>query len=146
MSRKFLPLALACSALLVLALALPALSGTPQRVFANIATDDVNKAAMAIKFTHAAMKQQGVAATVFFNVYGVRLVNKNVPSPVYPTGQSIHQMLEEFMADGGTVLACPMCMKNVGGMQQTDLIAGVKSKPGAGVEAAMAPDTVVLSY
>ncbi len=144
MLRK--PFLAAFAALLVLTLTVPALCGTPQRVFTNISTDDVNRAAMAIKFTHAAMKAKDVRATLFFNVSGVRLVNKGVPSPVYPTGESIRQMLEAFMADGGTVLACPMCMKNVGGMTPQDLLPGVESKAGAGMEAAMAPDTVVLSY
>lgn len=118
----------------------------PTRVVSNITTDDVNRAAMAIKFTQAAMENNGAQGVLFFNVYGVHLVNKAVPSPVYATGQSIHQMLEEFMAAGGSVLACPMCMKNVGGMSQADLLAGVHAKKGAGLAAVTTPDTLVLSY
>lgn len=134
------------AAALVVTLALPAAAGAPERVVANITTDDVNRAAMAVKFTHAAMKQKGLQATLFFNLYGVRLVNRHVPSPIYPTGDSIHQLLASFMADGGKVLACPMCMKNVGGMTNADLLQGVEAAPGEGLDAVTAEDTLVLSY
>jgi predicted peroxiredoxin len=127
-------------------LAISAGAGQPQKVFTNVSTDDVNKAAMAVKFTHGLMKSKGMPATLFFNVYAVRLVNRYVPSPVYPTGQSLQQMLDAFMKDGGTVLACPMCMKNVGGMTTADLYPGVNAMEGGGANAASQPDTMILSY
>ncbi|AMK11731.1 hypothetical protein [Pseudodesulfovibrio indicus] len=127
-------------------LASTAFAGEPKRVFTSVTTDDVNKAAMAIKFTHNIMKNKGVKATLFFNVYGVLLVNDNIPSPIYPSGQSIQDLVKAFIADGGVVLACPMCMKNVGGMTKADLMAGVLSDEGAGVNAAVLPDTLALSY
>lgn len=132
--------------LLLPTLAPTALAENPERMVTSVTTSDVNRAAMAIKFTHGAMKKQGVAATLFFNVDGVRLVNKNIPSPKYASGESIQSMLMAFMQDGGRVLACPMCMKNVGGMTNADLIAGVQSKPGAGQQAMFEDDTLVLSY
>ncbi len=136
-----------CSALLLtLLLALPALAGPPARIMTSVTTDDVNRAAMAIQFTHAAMKSKGLPATLFFNVDGVRLVHKGIPSPVYPSGQSIREMIAAFMHDGGTVLACPMCMKHVGGMTEADLMDGVAARAGAGVDAATQPDTLVLTY
>lgn len=134
------------AALIVVCLSSMALAATPTRVVANVTTNDVNKAAMAIKFTHNIMKAKGMTATIFFNVYGVELVNKNRPSPVYPNGQSVSEMLAAFIRDGGTVLACPMCMKNVGGMTNADLIEGVSSREGAGLAAITQPDTLVLSY
>jgi len=115
-------------------------------VFTNVTTADVNKAAMAIKFTHSIMKDKGLKATLFFNVYGVALIDKTRPSPIYPSGDSIAKLLQEFMADGGVVIGCPMCMKNVGGMTNADLMPGVQSAPGMGVEVATRPDTLVLSY
>ncbi|MDC0336538.1 DsrE family protein [Pseudodesulfovibrio sp.] len=123
-----------------------AFAGMNKQVAANITTSDVNKAAMAIKFTHNIMKTKGMKATLFFNVYGVELVNKNKISPIYPTGQNISQMIAEFIKDGGTVLACPMCMKNVGGMTNADLLPGVTAQQGAGLEAITQPETLVLSY
>lgn len=115
-------------------------------VFTNVTTADVNKAAMAIKFTHNIMKKKGLKATLFFNVYGVALIDKTKPSPIYPTGESIADLLQKFMDDGGKVIGCPMCMKNVGGMTNDDLLPGVQSSPGLGVEAAARPNTLVLSY
>ncbi|WP_319584870.1 hypothetical protein [uncultured Pseudodesulfovibrio sp.] len=136
-----------CLALIVVfMLATTAVADESRKVFTNVSTDDVNKAAMAIKFTHGIMKSSGMPATLFFNVYAVRLVNRNVPSPMYPNGQSLLQMLEAFQKDGGIVLACPMCMKNVGGMTTADLYPGVSAVEGGGVKAASQPDTMILSY
>lgn len=134
------------AAILVLLAASFAVAGTHKRMLTSVTTNDVNRAAMAIKFTHNAMKSQGVQATLFFNVEGVYLVDKNKPSPMYPNGQSLKQMLEAFMADGGRVIACPMCMKNVGGMTNADLMPGVIAQKGAGMNAMFEPDTLVLSY
>lgn len=134
------------SALLLPLLATSSFAGPPKRIVTMVATDDVNRAAMAIKFTHAAMMNKGLEATVFFNVYGVHLVDKNAPSPVYPTGESVDAMLKAFMKDGGKVLACPMCMKNIGGMTNADLLDGVAAKKGGGLNAVTEPDTLVLNY
>lgn len=134
------------SALLLPLLTVAAFAGQPKKVVTMVATDDVNRVAMAIKFTHAAMKNKGMQATLFFNVYGVHLVDKKTPSPVYPTGESIVAMLKAFMKDGGTVLACPMCMKNVGGMTNADLLDGVVAQKGGGLNAVTGPDTLVLNY
>lgn len=144
--KKLVHVSLLAVLLLVSLFCSSALAGMNNKVVANITTNDVNRAAMAIKFTHSIMKSKGMKATLFFNVYGVELVNKNKISPIYPTGQNIAQMLAEFVQDGGTVLACPMCMKNVGGMTNADLLPGVSSKKGMGLEAITQPDTLVLSY
>lgn len=139
-------LALIFGVLSLFLLCTAALAGTPKRVVTMIASEDVNRAAMAIKFTHAAMKEKGMQATLFFNVYGVNLVHKNKPSPIYPTGESIKSMLEAFMKDGGTVLACPMCMMHVGGMTNADLMQGVVAQKGGGMNAVTDADTLVLNY
>jgi len=138
-----------CLTLLVFVLGVATAYAGPagySKVFTNVTTADVNKAAMAINFTHNIMKKKGVEATLFFNVYGVALIDKTKPSPIYPTGQSIAEMLQAFMDDGGVVIGCPMCMKNVGGMSNGDLLAGVSAAPGMGLEAATTADTLVLSY
>ncbi|BBD06956.1 DsrE family protein [Desulfovibrio ferrophilus] len=139
-------IALVMALILAFAITPTALAASPKRMVASVTTADLNRAAMAIKFTHSAMKQQNVTATLFFNVDGVRLVNKNIPSPTYPNGETIHSMIAKFIEDGGAVLACPMCMKNVGGMTTVDLLPGVQSQPGAGQKAMFAEDTLVLSY
>lgn len=144
--KKILILSSILAVLLVTSVSAPAFAEENKQVVANVTTNDVNRAAMAIKFTHSIMKKKGMEATLFFNVYGVELVNKGKISPIYPTGQSIADMLQEFMKDGGKVVACPMCMKNVGGMTNADLLAGVSAKPGMGMDAITQPNTLVLSY
>lgn len=51
------------------------------------------------------------------------------------------------MGAGGKVLACPMCMKNVGGMKKADLLEGVVVG-GSTVTwpALFAENTTVLNY
>lgn len=140
---------LLCFVLLVFVLGVTTSYAGPggySKVFTNVTTADVNKAAMAINFTHTIMKKKGVEATLFFNVYGVALIDKTKPSPIYPTGKSVAEMLKAFMDDGGVVIGCPMCMENVGGMTKDDLMAGVTASPGMGLEAATTANTLVLSY
>ncbi len=117
-----------------------------KRVFTSVTTDDVNRAAMAIKFTQSVMQSRNMQGVLFFNVYGVNLVNASKPSPGYGNGQTIATMLKEFMNAGGVVMACPMCMEHVGHMQQADLLHGVTAVKGGGVKAVSMPDTMVLSY
>lgn len=121
-------------------------AGEIKRVVTSITTDDVNRAAMAIQFTSAIMKEKNVEGVLFFNVYGVRLVNTKMRSPVYGTGETVAAMLMAFMKAGGKVMACPMCMKNVGRMTNAQLLQGVVAMKGGGVKAISAPDTLALSY
>lgn len=121
-------------------------AGEIKRVVTSITTDDVNRAAMAIKFTQSIMKQKNVEGVLFFNVYGVKLVNSKMPSPMYRNGESITVMLTDFMKAGGKVIACPMCMKNVGNMTNAELVPGVVAVKGGGVKAVSMPDTLALAY
>lgn len=117
-----------------------------KQVVTSVTTDDVNRAAMAIQFTRSIMKEKNCRGVLFFNVYGVNLVNSKIASPTYDNGESIATMLADFMKDGGQVLACPMCMQHVGKMTNADLLQGVAAAKGAGVKAVSTPDTLVLSY
>jgi intracellular sulfur oxidation DsrE/DsrF family protein len=117
-----------------------------KQVVTSVTTDDVNRAAMAIQFTRSIMQEKNCAGVLFFNVYGVNLVNAKIASPTYDSGESIAAMLADFMKAGGQVFACPMCMKHVGKMTNADLLQGVAAVKGAGVKAVSAPDTLVLSY
>jgi len=117
-----------------------------KRVFTSITTDDVNRAAMAIAFTRSIMQEKGIEGVLFFNVYGVNLVNAKKPSPTYGNGKTIAVMLKEFIQDGGVVIACPMCMEHVGGMTTADLLPEISAVKGGGVHAVTAPDTLALSY
>lgn len=121
---KMIVLALMCS--LVLAVS-PVTAGQHKKgpnpnesLFVNLTSDDVNRSAMAIMFATMTKKQSGIDVTIFLNVEGVRLADNERPAAIWVGGmdgpKTVHELLAAFMEAGGTVIACPMCMKNVGGM------------------------------
>lgn len=116
-------------------------------LFINLTSNEINRAAMAVNFGHRVMQKKKLPTTIFLNVDGVRLVNKHIPQHQHANGKTIHQMLQAFMADGGKVIACPMCMKHVGGMTKSDLIDGVLiGGPKTTWAALFADNVTVLSY
>jgi len=118
-----------------------------QSLFINLTSNELDRAAMAVHFAHRVLQKKKMPATVFLNVDGVRLVNKNIPQSTHVSGQTIHEMLQAFMKDGGQVIVCPMCMNNVGGMSEADLLPGVKlGGPDTTWKALFADDVTVLSY
>jgi len=118
-----------------------------QKLFVNITSDDINKAAMAIGFSTKIRMEKKIPVTIFLNVEGVRIADKNIPGHKHSTGKTLKEMLAGFMQAGGKVLVCPMCMKNVGGLSKDDLIEGVVVG-GSDVTwpALFAENTTVLSY
>lgn len=119
----------------------------PPSLFINLTSNELNRAAMAVHFAHRVLQQKRMPATVFLNVDGVRLVNKHIPQNTHVSGQTIHEMLAAFMEDGGQVIVCPRCMKNVGGMSEAVLIPNVKlGGPDTTWKALFADDVTVLSY
>ncbi len=94
-------------------------------LFVNLTSNEMNRAAMAITFGNRIRMKKQIPVTIFLNVDGVRLVNRHIPGSTHVSGKTLQQMLTGFMAAGGRVIACPMCMKNVGGMTQADLLDGV---------------------
>jgi len=115
-----------------------------QRLFVNLTSDEMNRAAMAIGFSTKMLQENKVPVTIFLNVEGVRIADKSIPGHKHANGKSLKEMLAGFMKAGGSVIVCPMCMKNVGGLTKDDLIDGVKV---GGTWAAMsAENTIVLSY
>lgn len=116
-------------------------------LFVNLTSNEMNRAAMAINFSTRIRTQKQIPVTIFLNVDGVRVVNRHIPGNTHVSGKTLQEMLTAFMAAGGKVLACPMCMKNVGGMKKEDLLEGVVVG-GSDVTwpALFAEDTTVLSY
>lgn len=94
-------------------------------LFVNLTSNEINRAAMAINISTRVLRQKKIPVTIFLNVDGVRLVDKDGAEHKHASGKSLKHMLTEFIDAGGTVLACPMCMKNVGGLTKDDLLAGV---------------------
>ena len=95
-------------------------------LFINLATDDTWAAAKAIYFAHEKVLGNGYGpVTIWLNVRGVTLADRTVPPHTHGvTGTSIHAMLQSFIADGGTVIACRACASSAG-IDEDDLIDGV---------------------
>jgi predicted peroxiredoxin len=116
-------------------------------LFVNLTSNEMNRAAMAINFATRIRTQKKIPVTIFLNVDGVRVVNRHIPVNIHVSGKTLQGMLTAFMEAGGKVLACPMCMQNVGGMKKQDLLEGVVVG-GSDVTwpALFADGTTVLSY
>jgi predicted peroxiredoxin len=114
-------------------LLLPAMAQSPQTpaprepgLFVNLTTDDTWAVSKAIYFAHdKVLKSDHGPVTIWLNVRGVTLADRNVPSHTHGlTGKSVHQALQDFIADGGTVIACRACAQ-AAGITEDDLIDGV---------------------
>lgn len=101
------------------------LGGQEKSLFVNLTSNEMNRAAMAINFATRVRAKKQIPVSIFLNVDGVRLVNRHIPGSTHVSGNTLQEMLIGFMAAGGKVIACPMCMKNVGGMTKADLLEGV---------------------
>lgn len=116
-------------------------------LFVNLSTDDMDTAAMAIGFATKVMANTEKPATIFLNVYGARLADINIPQNVHVSGNTLQEMLGMFMDAGGTVLLCPVCMKNVAGLNESEMLPGlIIGKPEYVYAAMFAEDVTVLSY
>lgn len=125
----------------------PALADDGQKMFVNLSSDELNRAAMAIGFSTNVLQKKKIPVTLFLNVDGVRIADKAIPEHRHANGKSLKEMLSDFMSAGGRVIVCPMCMNNVGGMTHADLIPGVEvGGPDVTWPALFAPGTTVLSY
>lgn len=122
-------------------------SDSEQKLFVNLSSNDMDRAAMAIGFSTKVRTQKKIPVTIFLNVDGVRIADKNIPGHKHANGKTLQEMLTHFMAAGGKVIVCPMCMKHVGGMTKDDLMEGVGvGGPDVTWPALFADDTTVLSY
>lgn len=98
-------------------------------LFINLTTDDTWASAKAISFAHQKVLKRGhKPVAIWLNVRGIYLADKKRPSHVHglmkDEGQSIQDMLQAFMKDGGTVIACAACSK-AAGLTHADFIDGV---------------------
>ena len=115
--------------------------------FVNLTTDNIDRAAMAIGLATKVRQNTGKPTTIFMNVQGVRLVDINIPQNIHKSGKTIHQMLQMFMDEGGVALVCPVCMKNVGGLSENEILPGVIiGTPEYTWSAMFAEDVTVISY
>jgi predicted peroxiredoxin len=116
-------------------------------LFVNLSSDDVNRATMAIGFGTRVLKEKKIPVTIFLNVEGVRIADKNISGPTHANGKAPQKMLAAFIKAGGKVIVCPMCMKNVGGLTKDEIIDGaVIGGSDVTWPALFADGTTVLSY
>jgi len=115
-----------------------------KKLFVNLTSDNIDRAAMAVSISNKVLSTNNIKVTIFISAQGVRWIDKNIPQNTYVNGKTIPEMLKGFMKSGGQVIACKMCMKNVGGMKTSEVIEGVKFS--GTLEALFAENTTVLSY
>ena len=129
--------------LLLLGAAFPAgAAEAGKKLFINLTSDDGPRAAMAIGFGTKLLQDKKMPVTIFLNVEGVRLANKNIAQC-----KASQELLRTFIQHGGRVVICPMCMQNVGGMDKDDLISGVTmGGPDVTWPALFDDNVTVLSY
>ena len=118
-----------------------------QKLFVNLTSDAINRAAMAIGLSTKVRSQKKVPVTIFLNVDAVRIADKNIPGHRHANGKTLKEMLTGFIEAGGRVIICPMCMEMVGGLKEDELIEGVEvGGPDITWPALFAEGTTVLSY
>ncbi len=122
-------------------------SAAEEKLFVNLTSDEMNRAAMAILFSTKVRSEKKIPVTIFLNVDGARIADTNIPQHQHLSGMTLQQMLQAFMQQGGRVILCPMCMKIVGGMSKDDVLEGVEiGGPDVTWPALFAEDVTVLSY
>jgi predicted peroxiredoxin len=135
---------------LVLSLCAPVLVAQPkvkQSLFINLTSDNLDRASMAITLAHRVLKEKKIPVTIWLNVEAVRLVNKDARQNMYSDARTPLEKLQAFMREGGRVMICPMCMRNLGGMEVKDLPEGViVSEMDLWWDALYAEGARVLSY
>ncbi len=100
-------------------------AGENGRLFINLTTDDTWKAVMALNFALESQKV-GKKVTLFLNVRGVHLGIRKAKLPKDPyTGKRIQDIIKTFIAKGGKVYICKMCLK-IAGYTEDVLVTGIK--------------------
>ncbi len=135
--------------LAVLVIAVPLLGqGKPKiSLFVNLTSDEISRATMAISVAHRVLSEKKIPVTIWLNVDAVRLVDQKIIQNMHGDARTPLEKLQAFMFDGGKVLICPMCMRNVGGMENSDLPKGVElSEMDIFWTTLFADDVRVLSY
>lgn len=115
-----------------------------QHLFVSLISDDLDRAAMAVSLSNKVLSTGGISATIYLSAQGVRWVDTSIPQNKYVNGKTIAEMFKEFMAAGGQIILCKMCMENVGGIKQGEVLEGVLLT--GALSAMFADNTTVLTY
>ena len=119
-------------------------ANSDKRLFVNLTSDELNRATMAIVFSTRVLTEQRIPVTISLSVEGVRIADKNIPESRNADGNSLKELLSGFIEKGGRVYICAMCMENVGGIKEDELIDGVQI--GGGMTALFEEGTIALSF
>lgn len=89
----------------------------------------------------------GLDVTMFLVSSGVDLVRRGatVVAQLNPLDPPLGEMVDNFMASGGRILACPACAK-VRGYAQNDLIEGVSITGSGAMHALINEGAAALSF
>ncbi len=89
----------------------------------------------------------GLEVTVFLVASGADLVRKGAltHARMNPLDPPVQDMVENFMASGGTILVCPPCAK-VRGYENEDLIDGVEVVGSPAIHALIKDGAATLSF
>ena len=110
-------------------------------LFINMTSDDSHRATMGIGFGQSQLGR-GHPVTIFLNDRGVHMAS-SMNASQYAAQQSL---LADIMAKGGTVYACPSCLKHYG-IAQADLMKGIRvSNPELTGSALFTPGTRTMSW
>lgn len=141
--KKFASLLLVCFLSLVVNAGAFA-SEKDKNLFVNLTSDDLDRAAMAVSLSNKALSTGSINTTIYLSAHGVRWVDTSIPQNKYVNGKTIPEMMKEFIDAGGKVILCKMCMINIGGIKESEVMEGVLLS--GGLAAMFAEDTTVLSY
>jgi predicted peroxiredoxin len=97
-----------------------ALAADNAPLFVNLTSDDPFRTKMAIVFSKG-IQDIGHPLTIFLNDRGIFLASKR-SAEKFPDQQ---QLLQELIAGGTLVIACPQCLKRFD-IPESDLLPGVK--------------------
>jgi predicted peroxiredoxin len=92
----------------------------------NLTTSDTWSAAMAITFAQQSLDSGYEPVTIWLNVEGIYLADSNRPAHTHGLlERDMQELLQDFIDNGGRVLACPACTE-AAGLSSDDFVDGVE--------------------
>jgi len=108
-------------------------------------TNDLHAASMAVKLA-TGMQEKGASVTLFLDLEGVRLADKNQPVDlVWGHGKPLGELYEKFVKAGGKASVCPHCAHAVGLTKEKLRVGAEIADEGAIPELLLSVD-MVLDY
>lgn len=120
-------------------------SSGKENIVVNVTSSENIKGPMAVMFAYKGL-ERGLHMTILLNSQGVQLAIKNFQTPTnVRDGKSTQELLEKFIAKGGKVFVCPMCLDAMG-YDKSQLIKGVEVSDADKTFGAILASDKVISY